>query len=56
MSYPTSLNDVKIFELNNKLCVHMYNINDNNDVITHQLGNLKYYKNMTFKFLKNKNP
>ena len=38
ISYPTSLADVKSFDINNKLCLNNYNVNDINDVITHQLG------------------
>ena len=44
ISYPTSLEDVLIFETNNELYITMCTINDNNDSITYQLGNLKYYK------------
>jgi hypothetical protein len=44
ISYPTSLEDVKQFEINNELCITSYTINKHNDVITHQLGNLKYHK------------
>ena len=46
LAYPTSLEDVKIFEIHDKLCINNYNVNDTNDVTTHQLGNIKYYKHI----------
>ena len=45
ISYPTSLEDIKVFEINNELCIHIYTIKENNDVAICQLGNIKYYKN-----------
>jgi hypothetical protein len=46
ITYPTSLEDVKKFEINNELCINIYTIHKHNDVINHQLGNLKYYKSL----------
>jgi hypothetical protein len=46
ISYPTSLEDVKQFEINNELCINIYTINNHNDIIIYQLGNLTYYKHM----------
>ena len=41
ISDPTSLEHVKLFELNNELCISIDTINGNHDIITYQLGNLK---------------
>ena len=46
ISHPTSLEDAKVFELNNEICINIYTINDNNDVFMYQLGNVKYYKHV----------
>ena len=44
--YPTSLEDVNFFAITNELCINKYNVNVNNDIISHQLGTIKYYKHM----------
>ena len=38
ISCPTSLEDGKIFEVHNELCINSYNMNDSTRVITYQLG------------------
>ena len=41
IAYPTILEDVKLFEIINELCINIYNINDTSGIITHQVGNIK---------------
>ena len=41
ISYPTSLEDVNIFAIRNKLSSSIYTINETNDGVPGQLGNIK---------------
>ena len=43
--YPTSHDDIRVFENNNNICVFVYCIDDDNSIRPEYTGNLEYISN-----------